>query len=283
MAIDGDVVELDIGDEPVEATVEEDQFELTVSDGPAEEVPAVDTEALAAQLEALKEEKEVLAKQADSSAQMTAAFENFAAKLQPQSSSPTVAPKGPQQVQIDWAALEGQVNEESFKNPFQATMKAVAPAFQQLQNEVKFELEAVRKKNQLLDSKLALTGDTELSGVYGKFKDEIDAKVAVGGDYLAAARETRMAHMDDIIAEKVAEALANQKEEAAPAAPRSGFTNSGSMTSIAAKASSGGGPRVSTAMYEQMRQQALNWAMDPDDKAVMKDIYNDYKAAGLIK
>jgi len=281
--------ELEIVDDSV-AVVEDPGFELvdesTQENEPSEGEVDVDPAELAKHLEELKAQNEALKAQADSSMQLKGAFENFAQKLTPKAETvPAVKEEAPQ-VNIDWAQLEAQVNQDAFKNPFQTTMKSVAPVLQQMQSQFDFKLAQVEKKNKLIDSKLALTGDKGLSEIYNKYQSEVDSAVSGGMDYVAAAQRVRMSHEDEIIAEKVAEAVELVKEElgktaGVPASPN-GFTNSGNVQSSVNRSKVTQKVAVSAATKEAIRQTALNWAMDPNDPDDLKFVYDEFKKAGKL-
>jgi len=287
MAVSGEEVGVDLVDETEE--ILDPGFEL-VDEGEveAEETePQMSAEELAKHLEELKTQNEALKAQADSAGQLKGAFENFASKLAVPPSEQVKEPEGPPQVQIDWAQLEAQVNQDAFKNPFQSTMKSVAPVLQQMQTQFDYKLAQVEKKNKLVESKLALTADKGLGEVYGKYRDEVEQTVkTTGTDYVTAARQVRMAHEDEIIAEKVAAAVETMKAELAKNEPANavppGFTNSGSLKSGAAKAGAVKRVAVSPEIKAAIRQTALNWAMNPDDPEDLKYVYDQFKAAGKI-
>jgi hypothetical protein len=55
------------------------------------------------------------------------------------------------------------------------------------------------------------------------------------------------------------------------------------MGSAVAKARVSNKPVVSTKVYEQMKQKAMDWAMNPDDPDDMEYVYGEFKTAGIIK
>jgi len=276
-------VDLVLEEEPV--VVDESGFEL-VDEGGEPETVVVDAEELAKQVEELRVKNEALSAQADSSAQLKGAFESFASKLTvpPSEQIKKVEEEGPPQANIDWAQLEAQVNQDAFKNPFQTTMKSVAPVLQQMQSQFDFKLAQVEKKNKLVESKMQLTSDKGLSEIYDKYGSEVEQAVSQGSDYVSAARNVRMAHEDEIIAEKVAAAVEAAKAElssSTPAVPP-GFTNSGSAQSSVNRGAATKRVQVSPAVKAAIRQTALNWAMNPDDPDDLKYVYEQFKEAGKL-
>lgn len=274
-------VELELG--TPEPQVQEDVFEFEIDDGTNKE-PAVDPAELQARMDALSKEKEELQGKADSNAQMTAAFAQLAEKLG-KSDTPSVPPQseaGPPQVDVNWGELKEKVNDVAFKDPFNGFMQTIAPVAQQLNGKLDYGFEKLEAKNKLLDSKLALISDEGLQSTYGKYKGEIEALVGSGEkDYIEATQAVKMAHMDDIIAEKVAEAVAAVQPAVPGKAPT--FTNSGNQMSAANAPKVSNRVAVTPRELQAMQQYALDKAMDPDDADDMKDVYQDFVNNKWIK
>ena len=277
-------------DKNPEPQVEESTFEFELDDGVPQE-PVVSAEELQKKMDDLTAEKEQLSKQADSNAAMTAAFGQLADKLGSQNSEvkPKVEPSGPPQLNVNWDEIKAKVNDVGFKDPFAAQMTTLAPIVQQINDTVDYKFKELEKKNKLVDSKLALMGDSELQETYGKYKVDIEVEVAKGKDYLTATREAKMAHIDDIIAERVAAEVAkladvkpSSQQPAANSQP-AGFTNSGNMKSAAASPKGNNKPRVSAKALADMRQYALNKAFDPNDAEDMNFVYETFKDSGYFK
>jgi hypothetical protein len=163
-----------------------------------------------------------------------------------------------QPVQFDFEGLKKEFNQNIFKDPAEQVTKFMTPFLQELNQKVE-SVNSVAARNA---SKSEMLLNDESRGFYTKYKDEVDALVADMPNspdvYQQALSKVKTDHMDDIIAEKVAEQLA--KAQVTPNKPP--LTNVGHQSAPAVRAQK----RITPGMqrYLKAMHDKVGWDMkDP--------------------
>ena len=197
--------------EPEEAELDSG-FELEIVDpslyGGAKPEALVQAEQKLAALEAQNRERDATAGRDDATAANMAAIKQMQEQLAGgiTVNQPTQAPAS---AMFDQVAHRAKYNKNLYNDPAKETEEFIAPYMMELNNKI----DSVNQRADRNASKADMLENGESRSFYGRHKDEIDiamSKLPADTEvYQKALASVQTLHMEEIVAEKVAEALAN--------------------------------------------------------------------------
>jgi hypothetical protein len=216
---------------------------------------------LETKLAALEAEKNQMSNTQAQQAALQATMESVKQLQQQLAGGIKVNADKPQEVpQFDFEGLKRDFNQNIFKDPAEQVTKFMTPFLQELNSKVDSVNSAAARNS----SKSEMLISDESRDFYTRYRDEIEAKVqsmpSSPDVYQKALSEVKMAHFDDIIAEKVAEKLNEQVKT--PTKPP--LTNVGTQAAPAVRQSKKITPGMQR--YLQAMHDKIGWDMkDPDN------------------
>ncbi len=261
------------------AVPQEQTFGIEIVDDPVEGSSEPDDKhlALEAKIEELTAKLEAKAEPAPAQPSgETAMMAQILAEMQKQN-----APKEEAAPSVNLEELAKKIDGNFFNNPSKSVYELITPVIQQLQE----QQGAVISKQASQIERLTAQSDPASKDVLEKYSAEVDALTK--GDskvsYTEAIGKVRLAHLDEIVADKAAALLEAKMAELQTSAQPAPFTNASLPPSTARpEPEEPGTIRVTKSEAAKLRQFALSKALDFDDEDQQEYIYDKAKAMGVI-
>jgi hypothetical protein len=224
----------------------------------------------------LEAQNTVLKAQADQTAALSKSFGDYGQQVQKAiERQPQPAPSQPAPGE-DWNAFMTRINTQFFEKPAE-TIQEVLTRYDNLKS-------SQQVNQSMVVAKRFLALDPEAKPIYDKYRDEVDremstidpqVKLSDPTFYRDAIDRVKSRHLDDLIAEKVAEALAKVQQPAPTSQPRSPtYAETGGVSRAVPQGQSSAARQVFIPPHIAAEADAIG--MDA------KDLYNIRKQQGRV-